>query len=434
MIPDRKTRGGASAVLLLALVSAVPAGGLAPLPEPLTLEDALALTGPMLPSVELALAEQEASAASLAGVESESGVRLDLVGRLRGVKTSYVSEDPDQNDSSASLALRKRLYDFGYSRSREAAARLTADSSETRYRDARQQARLQIMRSFFDVILADLQFARDNEAMAGAFLAWDRARDRAEFGTVSDVELLRLESEYRVVLLARNESEQLQRAARSRLALAMGRPGDLVASVIRPRGPDIEQPVPEYDALVAGMLAGNPELLALRAEVQAAEAQVDAARAGHGPVLSAELDATVRNRSTNSTHPLGAALVLEVPLLTGGARDAAVAAARAALRGSRARLVAREHALRQEVLELWQRLGSLRTRIGGLRVRGDYRELYLDRSRALYEMEVKTDLGDAMTEISAWRLDMADAEFDWLMVEAQLAALAGRLAPEEQTR
>ena len=79
-------------------------------------------------------------------------------------------------------------------------------------------------------------------------------------------------------------------------------------------------------------------------------------------------------------------------------------------------------------------LDNLRTQLAGLKVRGDYRELYLDRSRALYEMEVKADLGDAMTEISALRLDVAQAEFDWMMTQARLAALAGRLLPEEQTQ
>ena len=127
------------------------------------------------------------------------------------------------------------------------------------------------------------------------------------------------------------------------------------------------------------------------------------------------------------TFPLGAGLVLEVPLLTGGARDAAVAEAWAELRSNQAQLAATEHALRQQVLNLWLRLGNLQKKLEALKVRGDYRELYLDRSRALYELEVKTDLGDAMTEISAVRLDIAHAEFEWMMAQAELAALAGRL-------
>ena len=65
---------------------------------------------------------------------------------------------------------------------------------------------------------------------------------------------------------------------------------------------------------------------------------------------------------------------------------------------------------------------GLRIRLAGLQVRGDYRELYLDRSRALYELEVKTDLGDAMTEMSAVELDQARAEFEWIMTQVEAPA------------
>lgn len=403
-----------------------------PLPEPLSLADALAFARPDLPAVELALAARDARAAELAEAESLSGVRFSAIGRLRAVEPSYRSDNSDNNDSSVRVALTKRLYDFGYTEALEESARLAGDGSEWRHLGARQKAHLEIMRSFFDVILADLQYARDNEAMAGAFIAADRARDRHELNRVSDVTLLELEAEYQEALRKRMESEALQRAARSRLAIAMGRPDDLVSNLLRPPAPDMESPLPEYEALLAEVMQGNPELKAMQASVRAAEAGVEAARMGYGPVLTGELDASVYNRMTNSTHPLGAALVLEVPFLSGGAKDAAIAEARAELRSSRARLTATEHSLRQKVLDLWLRLSNLRRQIEALQVRGDYRELYLDRSRALYELEVKTDLGDAMTEISAVRLDTAYAEFEWMTAQAGLAALAGRLLTGEQ--
>jgi len=420
--------------LLLVFAGSALADELPPLPEPLSLEDALALARPDLPAIEIALAAREARAAELAEAESLSGVRLSAIGELRAVRPSYRSPDRSNNDSSFRVALTKRLYDFGYSEALEKSARLAGDGSEWRHLGARQKAHLEIMRSFYDVILSDLQYARDNEAMAGAFIDADRARDRHELKRVSDVDLLELEAAYQEALRVRTESEALQRAARSRLAIAMGRPDDLVSALVYPPAPDTASPLPEYEALLAEVMQGNPELKALRAGVEAAEAGVEAARMGHGPVLSGEIDASVYNRTTNSTHPLGAGLLLEVPLLTGGAKDAGIAAARAELRSSRARLTATQHALRQKVLDLWLGLGNLRRQLEALRVRGDYRELYLDRSRALYEMEVKTDLGDAMTEISALRLDVAYAEFEWMAAQAKLAALAGRLLPEEQTQ
>ena len=418
----------ACAVILLATPLAAQSDGL---PTPLSLEDALAFAKRDRPVLELARADRDVSAAALAEVDAISGVRLSAVGELRAVRPSHVSDDRDSNDSSARLALRKRLYDFGYTEALSQSARKADVGSEWRYRQARQQAHLAVMRRFLDVILADLQFARDNEAMATAFIDVDRARDRHALGRVSDVELLRLDAAYQDALQMRSESQSLQRAARARLAIAMGRPDELASDLIRPTAPDIAVPLPDYEDLLAEILAGNPEVKALRAEVEAAEAAVAAARADYGPVVSGELAASVHNRGTSSTHPLGAALVLEVPLLTGGAKDATIATARAELRGSRARLQAHEHALRERVLVLWQRFDHLRSRLRGLKVRGDFRELYLDRSRALYELEVKTDLGDAMTEISALRLDEASAEFDWMMARAKLAALAGRLLPRE---
>ena len=68
------------------------------------------------------------------------------------------------------------------------------------------------MRSFFDVILADLQYARDNEAMAGAYIDADRARDRHELKRLSDVDLLQLEAAYQEALQLRTESAALQPA------------------------------------------------------------------------------------------------------------------------------------------------------------------------------------------------------------------------------
>ncbi|WP_078120778.1 TolC family protein [Thiosocius teredinicola] len=430
----RQFGGKLGALLLLVGGTAWAADELQPLPEPLALEDALQLADVALPAVELALAEREASDAALAQAESLSGTRLTATAKLRAIEPSYKSDDPDNNDSSARLALTKRIYDFGYSDALESAARMAGQGSEWRYLDARQQAHLNIMRSFLDVVLADLQFARDNEAMAGAFISADRARDRHELGRLSDVDLLRTEAEYQEALQLRNASQTLQRAARSRLALAMGRPGDLVSNVVRPTPPDYSSPPPPFDELLEQVQQYNPEILALRAEVDAALAGVEAARSGHGPVLRGELEANAYNRNTSSTHPLGAALVFEMPLLTGGAKDAAIAEARAQLRGSRAKLTAAQHRLRQEVLDLWLKLENLRVQLEGLAVRGDYRELYLDRSRALYELEVKTDLGDAMTEISAVRLDVARAEFDWMMTQARLQALSGKLLAEESDK
>jgi outer membrane protein TolC len=405
-----------------------------PLPDPLSLQDALVFGEQPHPDLELAAARRDRALADLDAVAAESDPTLSFEGGLVAVDPAYNSVNPSNNDSYAILTLRKRLYDWGYTEASTTAAERRLSGRDLEYLDARQQRRLAVMRSYFDVLLADLAYARDNEAMAAAFVDVDKARDRNELGQVSDIRLMELDALYQETRMKRFESQARQRATRARLANALNRPGELPANLLMPPQPDFAAALPDFDELLAAAFAGNPGLAALRARVESAEQAVAAAEASHGPVLSGFVEGGAYNRPSLTRNPFTAGVVLELPILPGGARDAALAEARAALRAERARLAQAELDLRAVVTELWLEVQNLRVRLDALDVLGDYRELYLDRSRALYEMEVRTDLGDAMVETSVVRYRRAEAIFDWLMAEARLQALTGRLVGSGEDR
>lgn len=400
------------------------------LPDPLTLEAALALADDPHPALEVASARLDAARAEQQRAGARDGLEIGVEGRLRVIEPSDAAADQDNNDSSARLYLRKRLYDFGQTAALQQAAGQRVSAQSWRYLAERQQRRLDIMQRYLEVLLADLAYARDNEAMSIAFVAFDRGRDRNELGQMSDVELLRLESEFQATRSQWSRSQGQQLATRNRLALALNRPDDLSANLKPPAEPDWQQPLPDVDELTATVLAGSPVLAALRARIQAAEAEVDASKAGTNPVLRAEMEAATYNRVLGSSNPLAAGLVLEWPLLDGGSSSADVAAKRAELRRLRAELGAEELTLRQQVLDLHLQLEQMKVELERTAVLADYRELYLDRSRALYEMEVQADLGDAMVQTSAVRYQRAKAMYDWMLARAQLDALAGRLPGE----
>lgn len=415
--------------LLIALtpISSATDQELPPLPSPLTLDDALAFADAAHPALDLASARLAQAASGVLDASATNGTRVSALGRLGVVDPSDRAIDRHNRDHRARLLVSKRLYDFGYSASVADAAELRLRSMESEYLDARQQRRLSIMRTFFDVLLADLAYARDNEAMATAFVAIDKARDRRELGQVSDIDVLALEADYQRARRERFASAALQRATRARLAAALNRPTDLPPDLIMPAEPDMSQPLPEVEELVIEVFANNPSLKAMQLQVDAGTRAIAAAEKAEGPVLRGEADASWWDRVTGSTHPLSAGLILEVPLYTGGAREAKLAIARAKLHEARARLAQTRLDLRQTVLDLWLELDTLRIRMEEVDVLGDYRELYLDRSRALYELEVRTDLGDAMVQTSAVSLQRAQVVFDWLMAQARVAALAARL-------
>lgn len=419
--------------LMLSLLWGLPAAAEPEaLPQPLSLDEALRLAAQDTPLLEQARAVQDSAQAQLGAATADDGLQAGVAGRLTLVAPSRLAPFNDHNDSTAHLWVRKRLYDFGQTAAGERAAALGGDSADLKYLDARQRQHLAVMRAFFDVVLADLEYARDNEAMAIAYIRADRGRDSRELGRLSDVDMLELEAQNQEARRKRAMSEARQRVTRSALAIGMGRPTELASDLVPPEPPKRLQTLPEYEALLDEVMVSNPGLAALRAEVEAAHAAVDAARTRGRPILSAELDAGVYRHETGSRHPVSGGLVLEMPLLDGGRSDAAVAAARARLRKAQADLAAAQLELRQGVLELWLDLSNLQIRLEEADALGDFRELYLDRSRALYELEVKSDLGDAMTQVSDVRLQRARAEFDLRMVHARLAALAGRLLSEER--
>ena len=398
-----------------------------PLPEPLTLAYVLSLADEAHPDVERVHAAMEASRAEVMAAEASDNFSARVRGRVRWVETSddeRASRD-GHDDHAAQLFVTKRLYDFGRTRAMQAAASAQVREREALLVGARQAHRIEIMTSFFDVLLADLRYARVNEDMAVAFVAVDKLRDRHSLGQVSDIELLAAESDYQTIRAKRQASEAAQRATRSRLALVLNRPGQLPAQLLEPELPGNARSLPDAQELENRALEGNSRVNALRARLEAAQQRVAEARAGNRPVINGELEAAAYSRVTRTRDPLRAGVVLEMPIYTGGRRQAEVAQRRAEVSKVRSELASHELEVRQAVLDLWLELNTLHIQRQQATALSDYRDLYLDRSRALYEMEVKTDLGDSMARTTEARLRQVEVEYQITLAWARLDAVLG---------
>ncbi len=74
---------------------------------------------------------------------------------------------------------------------------------------------------------------------------------------------------------------------------------------------------------------------------------------------------------------------------------------------------------------MWLKISDLKRQFDDPDLTIDYRDLYLDRSRALYELEVTSDLGDAMVKLSDAQLFKAQTVFELAINRAKLDALVG---------
>jgi len=423
-------------VLVLAIL---PGAGLCAdsLPEPLTFEAALD-TARNSAHFDLIEIDQRLQALSAEiGIESGNrNFRLDLTGRLREVGLSDAApKDDDGSDNAASLILSKPLYDFGQQDSREGRIVQQLQALELQKRLLTEQRRLAIMEKYFAVLNADNRFLSENEALAIGYIRYDNARQDQELGATAEIEVLRLQADYETIRLKRNLAEQQQRLMRSILAEAMGYPGQLASELDIPSIDSTRMLPDDYEALVSRALQYSLEALVALANTRAAHAGIKIAESANGPSLDLELEVSTYERETRTRDDWRAGLYIQIPLYRGSSA-ATLNLASAHYQRSLAQQQQLQSQLRIEVLRLWQQLQQLQLEIRGRAIEQDYRDRYLDRSRAEYELEFKTDLGDSMVLYSRSNSKRLQALYAFELAYQRLAALVGieylqALAPPE---
>ncbi len=402
----------------------------APLPEPLTLEQALELAeNEPHPQLRQYLAARRGARAELEQARAGNDLEININGRLRWVDPSPTVPDDSPHDHHIGLNARKTLFDFGRSAAATRAADHVFEARGKVLADVRQQRKIQVMEAFFEVLLADMRYARDNEAMAVVFVDLDKKRERHALKQVSDLELARLEDSYQQSLQQRRRAQAAQRIARSRLANALNRPGQLPATLIPPSLPDNRREPPEFNALRDYARQHNPLLLALRDELEAAGANIAGARSARHPMVSAVAEVNKWQKEFGSRDDALVGLEVEIPLYTGGRLRAKLAAAQAESDRVQAELAAKSMEIEQELLETWLALQNLYSQREAVEASAYYQEMRLDRNRTLYEMEYTADLGDAMVGQSEVRLREAETEYAIALHWARLEALAGAPLP-----
>jgi outer membrane protein TolC len=411
----------------LALPAAAAPGGV------LTLEEALQAADAPHPDLEIVAAERALAVADLQLASGRQDATVSLEARTQRVKPSLPQSDSDYvTDNSVRFTARKNLFDFGRSSNSESAAQSVVDARELNVIEARDQRRLEIMARYFDVLLADLRYAADNENLAVAYVTFDNARDRFEQKLVSQVDLLELEARSQDWLVKRSQSEQRQRLTRALLANAMNRPGQLPSELQDPPLPGNERALPDYEMLLAGMLESNPRLRAQQQLLLASQQRLEAIRSDKNPRIDAELEAAdYAQRRLSGRDDVRAGFVLTWPLYQGSRISGEMAREQAQFQKLQAETERLKREMTQALLTAWLEADQLR-RIArrATKIEADYRDLALERARGQYEMEFRTNLGDSMARTMEAKFGQRSVEYRLALALAKLEALVGRALAE----
>lgn len=378
------------------------------------------------PDETLFLADTAAVRADLLDAQSRTDWTVTLDGVLRQGVQPYDSSQW-KSDNQARLTARYPLLDAGRSSERIRAAQADLDARNTLFVAQRDQRRYEVMQRFFAVLLADLQFTADNENMAVQYVNFDQSRDKLQQGQISRVDLAEAESRYQDSMLTRNASQLQQRITRARLAESMNQPGKLADDLADPPLDSLwQRKLPDVAELQQLAEQHNPRLQALQQQLQAEEARMAGVRADYKPQLDVELQAADYARPAVTRDNLSAGVLLTIPLWQGRREDARLAREQAQwqkLQAQRARLLMDiQQGVLETALQIEQLQGAAR---GAVQKLAAYRDLALERSRGLYELELKTNLGTSMVEVMHATVRGKKVQYELALAWERLRDLTG---------
>lgn len=394
---------------------------------PLTLEQALQTVDQGgHPDEALFLADTAAVRADMLEAQSRTDWTVTLDGVLRQGVQPYDSSQW-KSDNQARLTARYPLLDAGRSGERIRAAQTDMDARNTLFAAQRDQRRYEVMQRFFAVLLADLQFTADNENMAVQYVSFDQSRDKLKQGQISRVDVAENEARYQDSMLARNASQLQQRITRARLAESMNQPGKLAGDLVEPSLDSLwQKKLPDVTELQKLAEQHNPRLQALQQQLQAEEARMAGVRADYKPQLDVELQAADYARPAATRDNLSAGVVLTIPLWQGRREDARLAREQAQwqkLQAQRERLLMDiQQGVLETALQIEQLQGTARSAAQKM---ADYRDLALERSRGLYELELKTNLGTSMVEVMNAAVRGKKVQYELALAWERLRNLVG---------
>jgi multidrug efflux pump len=311
-----------------------------------------------------------------------------------------------------------------------------AGLAEIDHRQSRHDLVDRVAQAYFGVLLAEdnVRAVEAQKAALGEQLARSRARFDVGKGRSTDVE----EAQARFDAVAASEI-----AAQSRLELRRaqfqaltGAPAQQLASFGERFVPLPPQP-DNLAAWTAKSLESNARVLARRAQLEVAKAEVDKYKLSGRPTLDLVASHAEKAQSgglsqlvspdRNRTSSIG--LQLSIPLYAGGGLDSREREARAKRRQAEEELAAAERDARLQIRDAFLAVKTGVARVAAFDQALASARSALDSTLAGRDVGTRTtpDVLDAQQRLYAAELDLAQARYDYLQGRVRLADAAGEL-------
>ena len=288
-------------------------------------------------NIALSVARLRAAQAALAGSSAGQWPTLGASassGRARSGGTAADGSSSARVSTSHALGLNAswELDLWGRVAASVDAARASAQASADDLAAMRLSVQATVAQTYFALRAAELQTQLLGETLAAYQRSWALTRNRQKAGVASAADVAQAEAQYKSTQVQRLEAETSRAQLEHALAALVGQAPaafNLPVTATLPAPPVVPAQLPSQ------LLERRPDIAATERRVAAANAQIGVARAAFFPALT--LSGTAGYRGAELSGLLSAPSLfwslgpaLAVSLFDGGARSAAVEAARAA--------------------------------------------------------------------------------------------------------
>jgi outer membrane protein len=384
----------------------------------------------------------DAFRSSEAGVElARAGYWPQITGTLSGQRSRALNfsglPSTIQTRYGASVSLSYLLWDFGTRSGTLDQAEFQLNFASLSQNQTMQDVILQVEQAYYQVLALQAVTEANRQSLkdAEANLAAAHERKASGLSTVGDV--YKAEAAVAGARLSLQQTEGQLAAARGQLAVAVGDSPDThlqLAAWEQGRAPEL--PAQSVASLLEEARNARPDLLAAKAQEQAAAANLEAIRGRGMPSISL-------SANTGHTQVVGiagssqfsAGLSLDIPIFSGFGDRAAVHQAEVQLDSARAT----SEDLRSQVeLEVWQAYQNLRTAaatLGSSAAQLKSAQQANDVSTARYKggLDSILDLLSAQTTLANARVQQVQARLDWAAAQAALGHAVGGLQVSSST-
>ncbi|MFN4341378.1 MAG: TolC family protein [Azonexus sp.] len=410
---------------LLARVDEAPCATALP-DTPLTAVDAVDLMLCNHPQTREVWAAARAQAAQL-GV-ARAGWLPTLSGSAGTTRFDY--QNSAYTRDSAAITLSWLLYDFGQrAASVESARQLLGAAAATQ--DATVQTLfLNALQSYYAAQASRAAVASALQAERSAQESFQAAAARYQVGVATPADRLQAQTALSQATLNRIKAEGEARNALGALANALGFAAQQrIVLADLPEAPPAAAFQQEVDGLIAEAQARRPDLRAAEAQLKAAEAGVELARAQGRPTISLGAGPTWQESAGVTQQGGSVGLTLSVPIFSGFDTTYRV---RSAAAQAEVRAAQRDRLRNQVALDVWKAYQSLTTATHSLQTTADLVASAEQSERVAlgrYKAGVGTilDVLSAQAALASARLQRIQAQLDWNVYRATLAQSVGAL-------